>query len=113
MLKVNLGAVWPGVTSDLAGGTFGTNTTVTSDCFGDNNGAAAGGNGITVTGFSLSESVTAYNPDFANAGDDVLVCSGNTVTLNASGGVSYSWSPTTYLDNPATNITSNHFYGEK
>ena len=100
VLKVNLGAVWPGVTTDLTGGTFGTNTTVTSDCFGDNNGAAAGGNGITVTGFSLSESVTAYNPDFANAGDDELVCAGNTITLNASGGVAYSWSPTTYLDNP-------------
>jgi hypothetical protein len=98
--KFNAGAVWAGVTADLAGGIFGTNTTAISDCFGDNNGAASGGAGVSVANFILSESVIAYNPDFADAGADVLVCSGSSVNLDGSGGISYSWSPGTYLDNP-------------
>jgi hypothetical protein len=98
--KFNAGAVWAGVTADLAGGIFGTNTTAISDCFGDNNGAASGGTGVSVANFILSESVIAYNPDFADAGADVLVCSGSSVNLDGSGGISYSWSPGTYLDNP-------------
>ncbi len=36
----------------------------------------------------------------ANAGPDQGVCPGGSVTLNASGGVQYQWSPTTYLSNP-------------
>ena len=100
VVKFNTIAVWPTVTTSLTGGTFGTNTTATSDCFGDNNGAAAGGNGITVNLFTLAESLTAYNPDFAVAADDVLVCAGNSATLGASGGVDYVWSPTTFLDDP-------------
>lgn len=36
----------------------------------------------------------------ANAGPDVGVCPGGSVTLNASGGNQYSWSPATYLSNP-------------
>ncbi len=93
-------AVWPGVTVALTGGLFGTNTTATSPCFGDTNGAASGGNGILINNLILSESAIVYNPNFANAGDDVLVCSGTSTSLSGSGGVSYVWSPTTYLDNP-------------
>lgn len=36
-----------------------------------------------------------------DAGDDVLICAGGSVSLNASGGgISYSWSPTIGLDDP-------------
>ncbi|MBL7891552.1 MAG: PKD domain-containing protein, partial [Bacteroidia bacterium] len=36
----------------------------------------------------------------AYAGPDVIICSGNAIQMNASGGTSYSWSPTTGLSNP-------------
>jgi hypothetical protein len=35
----------------------------------------------------------------ANAGSDVVVCSGGTTVLQASGGLTYSWSPAGSLDN--------------
>lgn len=35
-----------------------------------------------------------------NAGADGFICFGQTYQLQASGGTQYSWSPTTYLDNP-------------
>jgi len=35
-----------------------------------------------------------------NAGNDTTMCIGDSVQLNATGGVSYSWSPTTGLSNP-------------
>jgi gliding motility-associated-like protein len=37
----------------------------------------------------------------ANAGPDVIVCFGNTIRLNGSGGDLYRWSPSTYLSNAA------------
>lgn len=100
VLKYSNAAIWPGVTVDVTGGIYGTNTTVTSPCFGNNNGATSGGNGLSVANWVLAQSVMAYNPNFALAGDDVLVCAGNSTTLNGSGGIGYVWSPTTYLDNP-------------
>jgi gliding motility-associated-like protein len=36
----------------------------------------------------------------ANAGEDNTICFGQNAQLFASGGVSYSWSPIIYLDNP-------------
>ena len=36
----------------------------------------------------------------ADAGPDVTICAGQSTTLNASGGSSYVWSPTTGLSNP-------------
>lgn len=36
-----------------------------------------------------------------DAGADVAVCFGKTITLNGSGGVSYQWSPSTQLTTPA------------
>lgn len=36
----------------------------------------------------------------ANAGPDATICDGQSTQLNATGGVSYSWVPTTDLDNP-------------
>ncbi len=44
--------------------------------------------------------VTVVDPQFASAGDDVDICAGSSTQLQASGGVSYSWSPTTGLSNP-------------
>jgi hypothetical protein len=38
--------------------------------------------------------------NFANAIPDVNVCAGDPTTLLAAGGVTYEWSPTTYLDDP-------------
>jgi gliding motility-associated-like protein len=42
---------------------------------------------------------TVYvNPlPIANAGPDAIVCFGNTIQLNGSGGTQYQWSPPTYL----------------
>jgi gliding motility-associated-like protein len=38
----------------------------------------------------------------ADAGSDVRVCYEQNVTLQGKGGTGYSWSPATYLDNPAS-----------
>lgn len=37
----------------------------------------------------------------SNAGVSTSICFGKSTQLNGSGGVQYSWSPATYLDNPA------------
>jgi gliding motility-associated-like protein len=47
--------------------------------------------------------VITVNPNpiaSSNAGDDITISLGNSVTLNGTGGATYSWSPTTGLDNP-------------
>ncbi|MBL7727735.1 MAG: gliding motility-associated C-terminal domain-containing protein, partial [Dinghuibacter sp.] len=51
---------------------------------------------------SKTDSVTVLvNPaPVANAGNSVTICFGKDTTLNGSGGVQYSWSPATYLNNP-------------
>lgn len=36
----------------------------------------------------------------ADAGTDIAICFGDNTQLNGSGGVTYSWSPSTFLDNP-------------
>ncbi|CAN5637141.1 hypothetical protein BH11BAC2_BH11BAC2_11410 [soil metagenome] len=46
--------------------------------------------GCTAT---LSQSVVVSPPPFANAGPDVAVCIGSSVSLTATGGVSYTWNP--------------------
>ncbi len=43
--------------------------------------------------------VNVYATPNANAGASQSVCAGNSVQLNASGGLSYSWSPSTGLSN--------------
>lgn len=40
-------------------------------------------------------------PPVANAGADAIVCFGNSIRLNGSGGTSYQWSPANYLSNAA------------
>ncbi|QHL87926.1 T9SS type A sorting domain-containing protein [Nibribacter ruber] len=64
---------------------------------------------ITVNGCSTSNSATVeVKPASANAGPDKVICPGQGVQLTASGGVSYSWTPVTTLDNStsATPIAS-------
>lgn len=48
--------------------------------------------------------VTVHALPVANAGQDIALCWGDTVQLNATGGTSYSWSPETGLSN--TNIAN-------
>ncbi|MGE0636438.1 MAG: PKD domain-containing protein [Bacteroidia bacterium] len=48
----------------------------------------------SILNLTLIDTLTAY------AGDDVAICSGDGVQLNASGGISYTWTPSTGLDNP-------------
>jgi gliding motility-associated-like protein len=52
-------------------------------------------------GCSAKDSVLVFvNPaPVANAGIDTTICYGKSVQLNGSGGVAYSWTPITYLDN--------------
>lgn len=55
---------------------------------------------------SNSEIIALYNqtditPAAASGGTDKNICAGDSVQLNASGGVSYSWSPTIGLSNPS------------
>lgn len=45
--------------------------------------------------------ITVYPPAIANAGPDLEGCINQPLALNASGGVSYLWSPTTGLSNPS------------
>jgi gliding motility-associated-like protein len=45
--------------------------------------------------------ITVTPLDFANAGPDQEVCTGTSTSLAASGGISYLWTPSTGLSNPA------------
>ncbi|MCK4699451.1 MAG: hypothetical protein KAT38_03935, partial [Bacteroidales bacterium] len=44
--------------------------------------------------------ITVLPGDFANAGSDDSICLGESIDLSASGGISYSWSPTNGLNDP-------------
>ncbi len=60
----------------------------------------------TVTGTNASGCydtdmvIVTVNVPSISAGPDVAMCNGSGATLNASGGVSYVWSPPTYLSDP-------------
>jgi len=66
--------------------------------------AAAGVYTATVTtgncNSTATTTVNVYAQPVADAGADVTICSGESTTLNASGGLTYSWSPTTGLSDP-------------
>lgn len=100
VIKCSAVALWPGVSTDLSGGIYGTNTTVTSPCYAENNGAATGSNGAIISSLILAESDIPFNGNFAFAGNDTTLCSGGSIKLIASGGVTYTWTPPTYLDDP-------------
>jgi gliding motility-associated-like protein len=56
----------------------------------------------TLSGCSVIKPVTVIaNPTpVVNAGADTTLCFGNNLQLNATGGLTYTWSPATYLSNP-------------
>jgi gliding motility-associated-like protein len=53
---------------------------------------------------SISKVVTIIADPISNAGRDTTICLGNSTRLNGSGGVTYNWSPATFLS--ATNISN-------
>lgn len=61
-------------------------------------------NGICPADTSVGATVTVLPLPIANAGTDVIIDLGQGTCLNASGGVSYSWTPAVMLD--FTNIAS-------
>jgi gliding motility-associated-like protein len=68
--------------------------------------------GCTVT---VPVTVAVIAQPVANAGDDVTICAGDATTLNASGGLTYLWSPTTGLSdatiaNPVASPTDSTTY---
>ncbi|HEY8402384.1 MAG TPA: hypothetical protein VIK89_14045, partial [Cytophagaceae bacterium] len=74
------------ITEDISNLTAGTyEVTIT-----DNEGC------ISQTSFEVNEPA----PVPADAGSDATICEGGNTPLNASGGVSYSWSPASGLSNP-------------
>lgn len=66
--------------------------------------AAAGTYTVTLTATNANGSntatqiITVTNAPAANAGADVSICEGASATLTASGGTTYSWSPSTGLN---------------
>jgi gliding motility-associated-like protein len=45
--------------------------------------------------------VPARNSPIADAGRDTTICFGKNIQLNGANGVSYTWTPATFLDNPS------------
>ncbi|HEY8403725.1 MAG TPA: gliding motility-associated C-terminal domain-containing protein [Flavobacteriales bacterium] len=91
-------------TSAVAGGTWSGPGITSSGMFTPAT-AGIGAHTITyeVTGScpaSNTKTINVYNLPVISAGNDLTVCSGSTTQLQASGGVSYSWTPTTGLSNP-------------
>lgn len=71
---------------------------------------SVGSNTFVVTGSRVGcpdatdEIVVTVDPNITvNAGDDVSVCLGDTVALNATGGAEYTWSPFSSLSNSSGN----------
>ena len=58
--------------------------------------------GTDLNGCSASDTVSVIVTPVptANAGNNTSICLGSSTTLNATGGTSYSWSPSTGLSNP-------------
>ena len=104
-----------GIFIDYAGGTAGTTLTAASDCYEDSNGATNGAIGITQNEWPLLEADLLFTNEFATVTSDTTLCEGSSVTLNAAGGSSYSWSPVTGLSdatiaNPICTITETTAY---
>lgn len=64
---------------------------------------------------SQTASIQVNQLPIANAGADETICSGASVALNASGGVTYSWTPTTGLsasniNNPIVSLSNTQTY---
>jgi len=63
--------------------------------------------GTDVNSCTNSDTITVNVKPLPNAfaGNDVAICFGDTTTLTATGGVTYSWSPVDSLSNPLNDIT--------
>ncbi len=59
---------------------------------------------------TISQTFTIYGAPQANAGTDQSICTGNTATLSASGGVSYVWSTGVLTQSVNVSPTSNTTY---
>jgi gliding motility-associated-like protein len=55
------------------------------------------------TGQAVQLPLTINALPVASAGSNAVICNGDTIQLNASGGTIYSWTPATGLDNPNVN----------
>ena len=55
---------------------------------------------LPATATSNVITMTVNATPIANAGNDVIICTGGSVQLQASGGATYSWSPVAGLNNP-------------
>lgn len=63
----------------------------------------------------LTNYITVNAIPFADAGNNTTICNGNSTVLNATGGTSYSWTPSTALSstsisNPIANPTTTTIY---
>lgn len=72
-------------------------------------------NGCCSDTFVKVISIPIYNPIVASVTSDTSICFGNSLSLNASGGSNYSWSPSvglssTTIANPVTTLTSSVTY---
>ncbi len=64
--------------------------------------SVTGPNGCGAIAANNTDTVVVNSTNLAvDAGNYTPICQGNTTTLNASGGTTYSWSPTTGLSNPS------------
>lgn len=61
---------------------------------------------VTITNLSTGDCISSIvlqvsaNGAYINAGTDQTTCNGSSAQLNATGGISYSWTPTSGLSNP-------------
>jgi gliding motility-associated-like protein len=55
---------------------------------------------------TITKNITIPYVPFADAGNDTTICAGSSLTLNASGGTTYSWLPVTGLTNPNAATTT-------
>jgi gliding motility-associated-like protein len=67
---------------------------------------------ITSSSDTFTKTIHVFDMPIANAGTDTNICLGSSIQLNASGGIDYSWAPSTNLDNsfiasPIATITNN------
>ena len=56
--------------------------------------------------------INIWNLPLANAGDDLWICPGGSLTLTATGGVTYNWSPDSTLSSSTGTPTANPFNDE-
>ena len=73
-----------GITLLAQGGAAGESVNPGNDCFGSTNGATDGADGGLVPGFAPFTSTEPFVPLTVDAGDDVLICGGDSTTLTGS-----------------------------